>query len=178
MGWILVLVGVNGVGKSLLLGIWLDVDGLSWFNLDLFICCLVDVGWLLLEVNVEVWQEGICCLCQVMVDGIDFVFEMMFGGNIILCLLCEVCEWYQVVIWFCGLVDVELYIVCVVVCVVVGGYDILEEKIYVCFDFVCVNLLELLLYLVELYVYDNSVLVDVQGCVVLLLVLVMVVGEL
>lgn len=150
---------------------WFEEDGLFWFNLDIFICCLVDQGWVFDVVNVVVWNEGVCCLCEVMVDGSDFVFEIIFGGNIILCLLCDVCIIYEVEIWFCGLDSVVLYIEWVVVWVSVGGYDILYDKICVWFDFVCENLLDLLFYLVMLYVYDNSVFFDVQGRVELFLLL-------
>ncbi|WP_422352455.1 hypothetical protein [Stenotrophomonas sp. AR026] len=36
MGRILVLAGVNGAGKSSLLGTWLEAEGLGWFNPDSF----------------------------------------------------------------------------------------------------------------------------------------------
>ena len=44
MGRILVLAGVNGAGKSSLLGTWLEAEGLSWFNPDSFTRRLVELG--------------------------------------------------------------------------------------------------------------------------------------
>ena len=58
MGRILVLAGVNGAGKSSLLGTWLEAEGLSWFNPDSFTRRLVEAGWPLPEANAEAWQEG------------------------------------------------------------------------------------------------------------------------
>ena len=50
-GRILVLAGVNGAGKSSLLGTWLEAEGLSWFNPDSFTRRLVEAGWPLPEAN-------------------------------------------------------------------------------------------------------------------------------
>ena len=44
MGRILVLAGVNGAGKSSLLGTWLEAEGLGWFNPDSFTRRLVEAG--------------------------------------------------------------------------------------------------------------------------------------
>jgi hypothetical protein len=110
MGRILVLAGVNGAGKSSLLGTWLEAEGLSWFNPDSFTRRLVEAGWPLPEANAEAWQEGTRRLRQAMADGTDFAFETTLGGNTIPRLLREACERHQVAIWFCGLADVELHI--------------------------------------------------------------------
>ncbi|EMR4107114.1 MULTISPECIES: AAA family ATPase [Stenotrophomonas] len=178
MGRILVLAGVNGAGKSSLLGTWLDADGLSWFNPDSFTRRLVDAGWPLPEANAEAWQEGTRRLRQAMADGTDFAFETTLGGNTIPRLLREACERHQVAIWFCGLADVELHIARVAARVAAGGHDIPEEKIHARFDSARANLLELLPHLAELHVYDNSAPADAQGCVVPLPVLAMAAGEL
>ena len=58
MGRILVLAGVNGAGKSSLLGMWLEEEGLTWFNPDTFTRRLVETGWALGEANAAAWNEG------------------------------------------------------------------------------------------------------------------------
>ena len=45
MARILVLAGVNGAGKSSLLGQMLGADGATWFNPDAFTRQLVERGW-------------------------------------------------------------------------------------------------------------------------------------
>lgn len=83
MGRILVLAGVNGAGKSSLLGTWLEAEGLGWFNPDSFTRRLVEAGWPLPDANAEAWQEGTRRLRQAMADGTDFAFETTLGGNTI-----------------------------------------------------------------------------------------------
>jgi len=121
MGRILALAGVNGAGKSSLLGTWLDAEGLSWFNPDSFTRRLVDAGWPLPDANAEAWQEGTRRLRQAMADGTDFAFETTLGGNTIPRLLREACERHQVAIWFCGLADVGLHVARVAARVAAGG---------------------------------------------------------
>jgi len=134
MGRILALAGVNGAGKSSLLGTWLHAEGLSWFNPDAFTRRLVDAGWPLPEANAEAWQEGTRRLRQAMADGTDFAFETTLGGNTIPRLLREACDHHHVAIWFCGLANVELHIARVAARVAAGGHDIPMEKIHARFD--------------------------------------------
>src|SRR5690606_34267533 len=58
MASILVLAGVNGAGKSSLLGMMLREDGATWFNPDAFTRQLVESGWPLEEANATAWLEG------------------------------------------------------------------------------------------------------------------------
>src|SRR2546427_6062 len=92
MGRILVLAGVNGAGKSSLLGTWLEAEGLGWFNPDSFTRRLVEAGWLMPDANAEAWQEGTRRLRQAMAEGTDFAFETTLGGNTIPRLLREACR--------------------------------------------------------------------------------------
>lgn len=178
MGRILVLAGVNGAGKSSLLGTWLEADGLAWFNPDSFTRRLVEAGWPLAEANAEAWQEGTRRLRQAMAEGSDFAFETTLGGNTIPRLLREACDHHQVAIWFCGLATVELHIARVAARVAAGGHDIPVEKIHARFDSARENLLDLLPYLAELHVYDNSAPADAEGCAEPLPVLAMEHGQL
>jgi predicted ABC-type ATPase len=107
---ILVLAGVNGAGKSSLLGTWLRDAGLTWFNPDSFTRRLVEQGWPLDEANAAAWSEGARRLRQAMADGTDFAFETTLGGNTIPRLLRDACQTHDVAIWFCGLHSVALHI--------------------------------------------------------------------
>ena len=171
MGRILVLAGVNGAGKSSLLGTWLEQEGLSWFNPDSFTRALVDAGWALGEASAAAWNEGARRLRQAIADGGDFAFETTLGGNTIPQLLRQACQSHEVAIWFCGLDSVELHIARVAARVAGGGHDIPHDKIRARFDTARENLIDLLPHLAELHVYDNSAPADATGQVAPLLVL-------
>lgn len=157
------LAGVNGAGKSSLLGTWLRDAGLTWFNPDSFTRRLVEQGWPLDEANAAAWSEGARRLRQAMADGTDFAFETTLGGNTIPRLLRDACQTHDVAIWFCGLNSVALHIARVADRVSQGGHDIPHEKIRARFDSARENLIELLPHLAELHVYDNSARADAKG---------------
>ncbi|APP73908.1 hypothetical protein BJD12_00025 [Xanthomonas vesicatoria ATCC 35937] len=171
MGNILVLAGVNGAGKSSLLGSLLQEDGASWFNPDAFTRALVEQGWMLEEANAQAWHEGVRRLRQAMADGSDYAFETTLGANTIPRLLREACAQHTVAIWFCGLATVELHIERVAARVAAGGHAIAEHKIRERFDASRANLIALLPYLAVLHVYDNSAPADAAGQIAPLLVL-------
>jgi predicted ABC-type ATPase len=160
---ILVLAGVNGAGKSSLLGAMLREDGASWFNPDAFTRELVELGWPHEEANAEAWQEGTRRLRQAIADGDDYAFESTLGANTIPRLLREACADHEVTIWFCGLSSVELHIERVAARVAAGGHDIPEARIRARYDSSRANLIELLPHLSALHVYDNSRPADAEG---------------
>jgi len=163
MGRILVLAGVNGAGKSSLLGMWLEEEGLTWFNPDTFTRRLVETGWSLGEANAAAWNEGARRLRQAIDEGTDFAFETTLGGNTIPRLLREACDHHDVAIWFCGLQSVALHMERVAARVSRGGHDIPADKIRARYDSSRENLLALLPHLAELHVYDNSAPADADG---------------
>ncbi|MCD0246332.1 AAA family ATPase [Xanthomonas melonis] len=171
MGNILVLAGVNGAGKSSLLGSLLREDGATWFNPDAFTRALVEQGWILDDANAQAWQEGVRRLRQAMADGSDYAFETTLGANTIPRLLREACAQHTVAIWFCGLSTVELHIERVAARVAAGGHAIAKHKIRERFDASRANLIALLPHLSVLHVYDNSAPADAAGQVAPLLVL-------
>ncbi|MCC4634863.1 hypothetical protein [Xanthomonas dyei] len=171
MGHILVLAGVNGAGRSSLLGTLLREDGATWFNPDAFTRQLVEQGWTLEETNAQAWQEGVRRLRQAMADGSDYAFETTLGATTIPRLLREACERHTVAVWFCGLSTVELHIERVAARVAGGGHAIAEHKIRECFDASRANLIALLPHLAVLHVYDNSAAADASGHAEPLLVL-------
>ncbi len=172
------LAGVNGAGKSSLLGTWLEAEGLGWFNPDSFTRRLVEAGWPLPDANAEAWQEGTRRLRQAMADGTDFAFETTLGGNTVPRLLREALRApsrRDLVLWpghggpaHCPCCSA----------VIAGGYDIPVEKIHARFDSARENPLELLPHLAELHVYDNSAPAGADGCVESLPVLAMAHGQL
>ncbi len=165
------LAGVNGAGKSSLLGSLLREDGATWFNPDAFTRALVEQGWILDDANAQAWQEGVRRLRQAMADGSDYAFETTLGANTIPRLLREACAQHTVAIWFCGLSTVELHIERVAARVAAGGHAIAKHKIRERFDASRANLIALLPHLSVLHVYDNSAPADAAGQVAPLLVL-------
>ena len=171
MARILVLAGVNGAGKSSLLGMMLAHDGATWFNPDAFTQELVEHDWPLAEANASAWQEGIRRLREAMQSNRDYAFETTLGANTIPKLLREACEQHEVTVWFCGLESIELHLQRVAERVADGGHDIPEDNIRQRYDSSRLNLIELLPHLTTLHVYDNSRPPDHDGLVEPLLVL-------
>ncbi|NJC30070.1 putative ABC-type ATPase [Xanthomonas arboricola] len=171
MGSILVLAGVNGAGKSSLLGSLLREDGATWFNPDAFTRDLVAQGWSPGDANAQAWQEGVRRLRQAMDAGHDYAFETTLGATTIPRLLRQACATHTVAVWFCGLSSVELHIARVAARVAAGGHAIPEHKIRERYDASRANLIALLPHLSVLHVYDNSAPADATGQVAPLLVL-------
>lgn len=163
MAQILALAGVNGAGKSSLLGMMLAEDGATWFNPDSFTHELVQAGWPQLDANAAAWQEGRRRLERAIVEGTDYALETTLGGNTIPALLRQACDRHEVSIWFCGLTDVALHLRRVAERVAAGGHDIPEAKIRQRFDSARLNLIKLMPHLASLHVYDNSTPVDADG---------------
>jgi len=156
MGRILVLAGVNGAGKSSLLGMWLEEEGLTWFNPDTFTRRLVEAGWALGDANAAAWNEGARRLRQAIDEGSDFAFETTLGGNSIAALLHEASRSHDVLMWFCGLSSPEQHIARVQARVRSGGHPINEADIRRRWPLAQQNLVRLMPVLAQLQVYDNS----------------------
>lgn len=153
---ILVLAGVNGAGKSSLLGKYLTDDGLTWFNPDAFTRELESAGYVHDEANAKAWEEGRDRLARAIANDEDYAFETTLGANTIPALLREAMQTHQVIVWFCGLSNVELHVERVRERVASGGHDIPEHKIRERFDRSRQNLISLMEGLATLHVYDNS----------------------
>ncbi|QDI03116.1 hypothetical protein E4A48_04875 [Xanthomonas cerealis pv. cerealis] len=171
MGRILVLAGVNGAGKSSLLGAMLQEDQATWFNPDSFARALTEQGWPLEEANSQAWHEGKRRLQRAIAEGSDYAFETTLGATTIPTLLRQACDQHEVTIWFCGLASVELHLQRVAARVARGGHDIALAKIRHSYDASRANLIELIPHLTTLHVYDNSSPADRDGQVTALLVL-------
>ena len=171
MARILALAGVNGAGKSSLLGAMLRENGVPWFNPDSFTRALAERGWPPADANAEAWQEGRRRLERAIAEDRDHVFETTLGGNTLPALLRRACDRHEVAIWFCGLSSVELHLERVAARVARGGHDIPEARIRQRYDTARANLIDLIPHLAALHVYDNSRPADADGQASPLLVL-------
>ena len=152
------LAGVNGAGKSSILGRHLQqAHGIPWFNPDAFARELMARGQFAKSAsNAAAWQEGLRRLDQAIEAGADYAFETTLGGNTIPARIRAAVVTHDVFLWYCGLSSPELHLARVKVRVACGGHDIPEEKIRKRFTSAPVNLIGLMPHLTGLQIFDNS----------------------
>ncbi|HEY4641138.1 MAG TPA: AAA family ATPase [Thermoanaerobaculia bacterium] len=155
---IFVLAGVNGAGKSSVGGYRIRRRGDEYFNPDEAAATLVnEQGIPLGEANALAWTQGKELLETAIRERLDFAFETTLGGNTIPALLRQAAdEGIEVLIWFVGLESVEKHMQRVRARVEAGGHDIPEDKIRERWNGSRRNIINLLPYLTELRVFDNS----------------------
>ena len=156
---ITVIAGVNGAGKSSIIGSNLRAKGASYFNPD-------EVTQLILKAHPEkspddansfAWQLGFDQLKQAIDKDLDYTFETTLGGNSICNELRRAIELgVQVTILYCGLNSPELHIKRVAARVAKGGHDIPEAKIRTRWANSMANLESLIPSCAEVAVFDNS----------------------
>lgn len=159
MAHIYVLAGVNGAGKSSVVGrAFTDLGG-AFFNPDEATkqLRLKNPALTLAEANGAAWNLGRKLLERAIADRESFAFETTLGGKTIASLLELALEGgLKVKMQFVGLASPELHLARVRSRVTAGGHDIPEEKIRERYDQSRANLIRLLPKLTELLVYDNS----------------------
>jgi predicted ABC-type ATPase len=158
-GFIYVLAGTNGAGKSSIAGEMLLACGTVFFNPD-------DAARLILEKNPGIsqpeanstaWQEGKRLLERAIREKSNYAFETTLGGKTITRLLqMALSEGIEVRMWYVGLEGVDLHIARVRSRVRQGGHDIPEERIRQRYTESRLHLIDLVPRLTELFVYDNS----------------------
>ncbi len=155
---ILVLAGVNGAGKSSVIGSMLNDEKLTFFNPDQFAKQLLAVNASLTieDANAIAWDYGKEKLEAAIKAGENWAFETTLGGNTITRLLIQAAETHDVCVVYCGLDSVDLHIERVSLRVKNGGHDIPEDKIRGRWASSRMNLNKLMPYLTELAVFDNS----------------------
>jgi len=155
---IYVLAGVNGAGKSSVVGARIREVGMQYFNPDEAAAAIsAESGCSLDEANGRAWTEGKERLEQAIRDRRDFSFETTLGANTIPRLLQQAAEeGFEVRVWFVGLASVEQHMARVRARVASGGHDIPEDKIRERWEGSRRNIIRLLQHLTELFVYDNS----------------------
>src|SRR3954453_1101641 len=156
---IFVLAGVNGAGKSSLLGRLTRAAGSEYFNPDEVARHIRDTtGCTAEEANAQAWNEGKRNLESAIGDRFSYSFESTLGGHTISSLLADAANaGMQVIVWFVGLSSPEQHIARVRARVAAGGHDIPEETIRRRWDASRRNVIALMPHLTELRVFDNSV---------------------
>lgn len=152
-----VLAGVNGAGKSSLLGRGLSDAGQAWFNPDAYamdIMAREGCDWP--TANLRAGIEGIRRFRAALSSRRHYAFETTLGGRTMVRKLIAAAETHEVVMWFCGLSSVDLHIARVRARVTQGGHDIAEAQIRERYVTAPRNLITLLPHLTQLQVYDNS----------------------
>lgn len=155
---IVVLAGVNGAGKSSVIGTHLREAGLAYFNPDEAarriaerLRCSVD------EANALAWNEGKGRLERAIENGTSYAFETTLGGRTITRLLMKAARaGCEILVWFVGLATPEQHLARVRARVSTGGHDIPETKIRERWDTSRRNIIALMPFLTELKLFDNS----------------------
>lgn len=156
---ITVIAGVNGAGKSSVVGEKLRQSGGEYFNPDEVTRRFLAAAKAITqdEANARAWEEGRRRLEDAIREKSDFVFETTLGGSTITELLVKALdEGLEVALFYVGLEKVELHIERVRSRVQAGGHDIPEPKIRERYTSSIKNLVKLAPRLTELRVFDNS----------------------
>jgi predicted ABC-type ATPase len=158
-GRIRVLAGVNGAGKSSIIGASIRAAGGNYFNPD-------EIARRLLaeyphlaqaDANAKAWAAGRDGLEAAIKEHGVFSFETTLGGHSIVQLLEQaLTAGVRVEMRYVGLDSVERHIARVKARVSVGGHDIPSLKIRERYDGSRANLIRILPRLTHLVVYDNS----------------------
>lgn len=154
-----VLAGVNGAGKSSIVGAEFRKKGAEYYNPDEVARRLMtgDPALSQADANAAAWHDGVRLLERAIEERLDLNFETTLGGNTIPRLLkLAASQGIEIYIWYAGLSSAELHIERVQARVRRGGHDISEEHIRRRYEHSRLNLIELLPNLTALRVYDNS----------------------
>ena len=158
-----VLAGVNGAGKSSIVGATIRDKGGEYYNPDEAAreIMAANPGLGQTEVNAAAWEQGRKLLERAIDQGLDFTFETTLGGNTMPGLLAEATKrGVEVHVFYVGLGSADAHIERVRQRVRAGGHDIPEADIRRRYRHSLINLVKLLPALTELRVYDNSATAD------------------
>jgi predicted ABC-type ATPase len=155
-----VLAGVNGAGKSSIVGATIRDKGGEYYNPDEAAREIraANPGLGQTEANAAAWEQGRKLLARAIDRGLDFTFETTLGGTTMPGLLAEAAQrGVEVHIFYVGLDSAEAHIERVRQRARAGGHDISEADIRRRWRHSLINLVKLLPVLTGLRVYDNSV---------------------
>ena len=158
-----VLAGVNGAGKSSIVGATIRDKGGEYYNPDEAAREIVaaNAGLGQTEANAAAWEQGRTLLERAIDQGLDFTFETTLGGSTMPGLLAEAAKrGVEVHVFYVGLGSADTHIERVRQRVRAGGHDIPEADIRRRYRHSLINLVKLLPVLTELRVYDNSATAD------------------
>lgn len=163
-GEIVVLAGVNGAGKSSVVGAALEREGGAFYDPDRAARAYRSQGLSAGEANGRARRRGVEGLRRAIRDGSSYAFETTLGGRTISALLLHAASQGRAVrIFYVGLGSADLHVQRVKIRVAAGGHDIPEQKIRERWDTSRQNLIRLLPHVSEVVVFDNSKSVDLQG---------------
>ena len=158
-----VLAGVNGAGKSSIVGATIRDKGGEYYNPDEAAreIMAANPGLGQTEANAAAWEQGRTLLERAIDQGLDFTFETTLGGNTMPGLLAEATmRGVEVHVFYVGLGSADAHMERVRQRVRAGGHDIPEADIRRRYRHSLLNLVQLLAALTELRVYDNSATAD------------------
>lgn len=158
-----VLAGVNGAGKSSIVGATIRDKGGEYYNPDEAAreIMTANPGLGQTEANAAAWEQGRRLLQRAIDEGLDFTFETTLGGNTMPALLAEAAKrGIEVRVFYVGLDSAEAHIERVRHRVRAGGHDIPEADIRRRCRHSLINLVTLIPVLTGLRVYDNSASAD------------------
>jgi predicted ABC-type ATPase len=154
-----VIAGVNGAGKSSIIGAAIREFGGDYYNPDEAATALraANPGMDQTKANAAAWLHGKQELEKAIAQHLDFAFETTLGANTMPRKIEEAAAaGFEVRMWFVGLASAELHIDRVRLRVSKGGHDISEADIRRRYKNSRLNLVRLLPVLTELRVFDNS----------------------
>lgn len=157
---IVVLAGVNGAGKSSVIGSHIRDNGGNYFNPDHYTRYLIDQGEAedLDEANGMAWSKGFEWLNNAIQNDTQYAFETTLGGqSITSALKAAINKSIEVRVIYVGLSSADQHIERVRARVENGGHDIPTDKIIARYSNSKLNLIELINHGVdEVMVWDNS----------------------
>ena len=157
------LAGVNGAGKSSIIGATIRNKGGEYYNPDEAARAIMaaNPGLGQTEANAAAWEQGRKLLERAIDEGLDFTFETTLGGNTMPRLLAEAARrGIEIHVLYVGLDGADAHVERVRQRVRAGGHDIPEAEIRRRYRHSIINLVTLLPVLTELRVYDNSATAD------------------
>jgi len=156
-GEIVVAAGVNGAGKSTIVGEYMKCNDAVYFNPDERTRALLQEGLDEAEANARSWKEGYEALKRAIDNNDSIAFETTLGGKSIATeLFRALARDRPVTIYYVGLDSVDLHLKRVAARVKRGGHDIPEAKIRERFISSRENLLGFIGTQASLRVWDNS----------------------
>jgi len=155
--FLFVLGGVNGAGKSSVLGPAV-LRELAFYNPDAVAQRIRQTTACSSEqANAAAWQEGRRRLADSIAKRQSYAFESTLGGSTITRMLLDAAaQSFDIYVWFIGLSSPEQHIERVRARVAAGGHDISDAQIRKRWFSARRNLLALMPVVKELIVYDNS----------------------
>lgn len=153
------LAGVNGAGKSSLLGAHVRASGANYYNPDEAARRILAARPHLSqrEANGLAWNEGRRLLERAIDERLDFALETTLGASTIPALLAKAAsQGAEIWLSYVGLDSPERHLARVKARVAAGGHDIPEADIRRRWNASRANLVALMPRLARLRVYDNS----------------------